>query len=541
MNIELVKKTVNELSKMIQKMHNVNLLMQDYGCVDGSIIGTGRSDYTIDSTTYNLKVKDKDFALIDIPGIEGDESAFETIIKESLERAHIIFYVNGSGKKIESETLQKIKRYMHDGTSVYALFNVHCKAKNERILGIDKEYREELEEAYIKQDKIVEQTEKELVPFLVDNYKGHIKLNGLLGFCSLAFSYENRTSIKKENDKNLCKDQMKYLKEYEDNKDLMLEDSHIRLLKNIIEKKVDSFDLDIMQENIKKLKNRMNEMILKISNLKKEEIKKLNAFINIYNEFNNRCYDAKNDFLRKMKHIASNIVTGAFNDLLNEIFDKIECDQGKTKPSEIQDIVEKRKDSIVEKIQQGINEKIDKAKEEFIEANKDAQERLKKDFEREKLQFNISLKVDKIEIDEAFVNAVKYTLKDFAKLALTVGRLAINGASIGTLITPGIGTAIGTAIGAVLGAVFRIWNYFASGKQRIDNAKVKIREAIDEQSGEVIKQINEELKRASYEQKISEYYNSLCNYIEMQKKQVNDVKKIINNVENEMLEIYSTI
>ena len=78
---------------MIQNMHNVNLLMQDYGCVDGTIIGTGRSDYTTDSTTYNLIVKDKKFALIDIPGIEGDESAFETIIKRSLERAHIIFYV----------------------------------------------------------------------------------------------------------------------------------------------------------------------------------------------------------------------------------------------------------------------------------------------------------------------------------------------------------------------------------------------------------------------------------------------------------------
>lgn len=541
MNIELAKKTINELSKMIQNIHKVNLLMQDYCCVDGTIIGTGRSDYTTDSTTYNLSIKDRNFALIDIPGIEGDESAFEAIIKQSLEKAHIIFYVNGSGKKIESETLQKIKKYMRDGTSVYALFNVHCKPKKERKPGIDKEYRKELEETYIKQNKIIEQTEKELVPFLGDNYKGYVCLNGLLGFSALAFSCGNRTSIKNEQDKNLRKNQEKYLEEYDNNKDCMLDDSHIPLLVNVIEKKIDSFDSDIMQENIKKLRNRMSDMILKISNLKKIETKKLNGFINAYNEFTDRCCDAKNDFIRTMKHVASNTVSNAFYELMNEIFDKIECDQGKTKPSEIQDIVEKRKDSIVEKIQQGINEKIDKATKTFKEAIKDAQDRLEKDFERGMLQFNISHKIDRLELDETFVNPLKYSLKDFTKLAFTVGKSVESVVSIATIITPDIGSVIVAAIGAVLVVLSSIWNFFVSEKKRINNAKAKIRESIDEQIEEATKHINEELKAMSYEQKISECYNSLCIDIEVQKKKISDVKKIINNVENEMMEVYRTI
>lgn len=540
MNIELAKKTINELSKMIQNIHKVNLLMQDYCCVDGTIIGTGRSDYTTDSTTYNLSIKDKNFALIDIPGIEGDESAFEAIIKQSLEKAHIIFYVNGSGKKIESETLQKIKKYMRDGTSVYALFNVHCKPKNERILGIDKEYRKELEETYIKQNKIIEQTEKELVPFLGDNYKGYVCLNGLLGFSALAFSCGNRTSIKNEQDKNLRKNQIKYLKEYNDNKDCMFDDSHIPLLVNVIEKKIDSFDSDIMQENIKKLRNRMSEMILKISNLKKEETKKLNGFINAYNEFTDRCCDAKNDFIRIMKHVASNTVSNAFYELMNEIFDKIECDQGKTKPSEIQDIADKRKNSIVEKIQQGINERIDKATKTFIETIKDAQERLKKDFERGQLQFDILLLLENIKIDEGFADALKYNSKDFMNYTSKVVGLGLTGAIIGSSI-PGLGTAIGAAIGAALGALSSLWNYFASKQERINNAKAKIREIIDEQIEEATKQINEELNAMSYEQKISECYNSLCIDIETQKKKISDVKIIINNVESEMMEVYSII
>ena len=239
---------------MIDKIKHVNSIAENLGCVDGTIIGTGRSDYTQGSTMYNLSIGNKGFALIDIPGIEGDESAFEDIIKQSLEHAHVIFYVNGSGKKIEQESLQKIKKYMHDGTSVWAIFNTHCKAKKERIPGIDKDYSEELKEAYSKQESIVRQTEEELVSFLGSNYKGSISLNGLLGFCSLAFDDKNNTSIRIENDKNLRRDQEKYLKEYLGNRNQMLEDSHISLLTRIIENKIGSFESDIIDENLKKLK-----------------------------------------------------------------------------------------------------------------------------------------------------------------------------------------------------------------------------------------------------------------------------------------------
>ncbi|MCQ2518147.1 MAG: hypothetical protein MJ119_05230, partial [Lachnospiraceae bacterium] len=131
MDTSLVKQLFEHLSVTLSQIDNVNCCASKIGCVDGTIIGTGRSDYTQGSTMYNLTIGDKRFALIDIPGIEGDESAFEAIIKKSLEQAHLIFYVNGSGKKIEKESLLKIKKYMQDGTSVYAVFNTHCKAKKE--------------------------------------------------------------------------------------------------------------------------------------------------------------------------------------------------------------------------------------------------------------------------------------------------------------------------------------------------------------------------------------------------------------------------
>lgn len=92
-------KLINDEINMFSKLEYINNLQINKGCVDGKIIGTGRSDYTQESTMYNLLVGNKNVILIDIPGIEGDESNYEQIISSSLDKAHIIFYVNGSGKK----------------------------------------------------------------------------------------------------------------------------------------------------------------------------------------------------------------------------------------------------------------------------------------------------------------------------------------------------------------------------------------------------------------------------------------------------------
>ncbi|WP_139533492.1 GTPase [Helicobacter pylori] len=41
---------------------------------DGAIIGDGRSDFTLETRSYTLKHNNKTFTLLDVPGIEGDES-----------------------------------------------------------------------------------------------------------------------------------------------------------------------------------------------------------------------------------------------------------------------------------------------------------------------------------------------------------------------------------------------------------------------------------------------------------------------------------
>ncbi|XBY08216.1 hypothetical protein ABR759_00505 [Escherichia coli] len=51
--------------------------------MDGLIIGTGEADFTKDNTHYNLRIDDKDFQLIDVPGIEGNETCYTHLVKKS--------------------------------------------------------------------------------------------------------------------------------------------------------------------------------------------------------------------------------------------------------------------------------------------------------------------------------------------------------------------------------------------------------------------------------------------------------------------------
>ena len=94
--------------------------------------------------------------------------------------------------------------------------------------------------------------------------------------------------------------------------------------------------LAVHWKNIKKLKNRLYEMITKIDDLKTSEISKIKGFIKVYNEFESNCYNAKEDFIQTMSHVGFNAASDAFSDVKAELFQMIETDKGKTDFKKIQ-------------------------------------------------------------------------------------------------------------------------------------------------------------------------------------------------------------
>ncbi len=517
---------ISEFSSLLDLENNL-------GCVDGKIIGTGRSDYTQGSTIYNLSIGEKSFALIDIPGIEGDESSFEGVIQDSLNKAHVVFYVNGSGKKIEKATLEKIKKYMRDGTSVYALFNVHCKAKKERLPGIDRTFFEELEYAYLRQDEIIEQTEAELKAFLGNNYKGSISLNGLLSFCGLAVDSNGKTTIVDEKDKSLRVDQQKYLKEYAYKARDLVRDGHIAIVQDTIAAKVENLESYIYEENIKKLRSRLHKMQTKVDKLNAAESSKIKGFIQTYNEFESNCFNAKEDFIQAIRHVGYNAASDAFLDVKSDLFQMVETNKGKATTADIQGYFDAHKDRIIQSIQEKINNRMAQAEQDYAEAIKDAQDRLVKDFEREQTEFEISLSAENLSLDDILGNALKYSWKSFGNDAFRVGSLALSGAGIGSLI-PGIGTIVGAAIGALVGILSSIWHFFATEDSRVNKAKEKIERAINEQIDVVSDDIKSEMEKLDFEQRINASYNQIYEQAEKQKEALSQIERVLRVVSDEL-------
>ncbi|EBV1275730.1 hypothetical protein D6T17_27195 [Salmonella enterica subsp. enterica serovar Oranienburg] len=96
---------------------------------DGEIIGTGVSDFTVDTTLYPFEVGNQRFALLDVPGIEGKEKDVLAQIQQAVGKAHAVFYVTGKaaapqkGDENNPGTLEKIKSHLNAQTEVWTLFN----------------------------------------------------------------------------------------------------------------------------------------------------------------------------------------------------------------------------------------------------------------------------------------------------------------------------------------------------------------------------------------------------------------------------------
>lgn len=122
------KKMLLELTSA-DKSRREALLIDMQGCKDGNIIGDGHSDFTRKAKTYRFTADGQAFALIDVPGTEGDEAKVNEQINNAVKRAHAVFYVTGkatppqTGEAGRPGTLEKIKAHLGDQTEIWTVFN----------------------------------------------------------------------------------------------------------------------------------------------------------------------------------------------------------------------------------------------------------------------------------------------------------------------------------------------------------------------------------------------------------------------------------
>ena len=153
---------------------------------NGSSIGDGHKDNTrqVSVQPYsNLQV-------LDMPGIEGKESEVVDEIFKAVQKAHIVFYINGTNKPLERGTTAKMKKYLQEQAAVYSVLNARGKSSRYRhvrgpvLQGDIQSVHKSMKRAF----------KRSLGP----QYRGNISVNAYLAFLARGRRIESRFKSDRE-------------------------------------------------------------------------------------------------------------------------------------------------------------------------------------------------------------------------------------------------------------------------------------------------------------------------------------------------------
>lgn len=513
MEILSLKENDIVLEKFIDHLNKGKDINFNTKAVDGKIIGTGRPDFTQDVTGYKLIYKDKPFILYDVPGIEGNEKNYEEIIQKAVNKAHLIFYVNGTSKKPEPGTAEKLKKYLRNYTSVYSIINLHCKPKKNREIEIDGTYSDELSKKFQEQlTSIKPQTEDVLKRILGDNFKKTVILNGLEAFSAYSYDEKNQEStIFIDKEKGLEKTQEKYFNEYNafpsPIKQMKI-DSCINEITDVIDSHADNFKPFIIETNKKKLIARLDSSLEIISEVETEANKMCKELIEGYKEFKSKSKEAEKNFCDYMEYsYISNAVSPVINKQFDEFRKIIEYKEGKIKKYDYESFFDEDKN---EEIKKNIQKQLKtdyKIQVEYFESNiKKATKRFSEDLENifkfsEVIFPNLDLNLSGIEKEMGEI------LKDVGGKLFKIGGFALGGLFLGI---PGV------VIGTILGLISVVIDFFLFKNARISKAKEKAKKVFSEIERKLCNDLESNFTVEGYTSNISDITRNIVNKCEQE-------------------------
>lgn len=455
--------------------------------VDGLIIGTGEADFTKGNTLYPLNYKGKRFQLIDVPGIEGDESKYAHMVREAVAKAHLVFYVNGTNKKPEKATAEKIRTYLRLGTQVCPLVNVRGNADAYEF----EEDRESLT-AHGASTAALQQTEEVLRSVLGSKVMqdGHC-VQGLLAFSSLASDPQTgRTTIDPSRGRDLVIQQRNYQKHFASSK-AMYEFSQIKSVAKVLHDKLGTFREDMIESN----KNKVHELLV-------ENITTLQTLHATHEAFVARTqpeFEKCREAIKGAGERFERLVTAGRKNLWDKLFNNL-----KESADEIVEQHYDDNDTIARKINRAFKSEQEQLKESLqaqferclVEMGNDLQQaiqRLLEDVARVEFEqllydveaLNINYKTPDLDLG--------LELGDYGWMAFNIGSYALAGAGIGTAF-PVIGNLIGAVAGALVGLLVSLLSVFTGKEKRIRKAQGQVQEKIDEAWSEARSALREERK-----------------------------------------------
>ncbi|EFA5294746.1 hypothetical protein [Escherichia coli] len=442
--------------------------------VDGLIIGTGEADFTKDNTHYNLRIDDKDFQLIDVPGIEGNETCYTHLVKKAIAQAHLVVYVNGTNKKPETSTAKKIKSYLEYGTQVYPLINVR---------GYSDDYEFEEDRVALEQQGRGGEALCQTVGVLASVLGADVLLNGncvqgLLAFSALAYDDNtHRTTIHPLRDRNLAVYQRGFFNVFPSRQE-MLTFSQIDAVAQTIKNKVATFREDIIESNKYKVRETLDQYLQVLEEQLNSHHCFLQKTIPEFEKCRTAFKNATGEFERRIANSRRNRWNSLFNDLGNACDGIVEHNFGDSSAIStlIRNEYEKRRKMMEQMMQEDTEESVKVLQEQTLQAVN----RLLEDIHNVELQHPLSFANSRsIEFSGEMVPGYELGMADFSSMVLKIGSYAMSGSAIGSIF-PVIGTLVGSAVGALLGIIMTIAGIFTSKASKIRKAQGKIRNKLEE-------------------------------------------------------------
>lgn len=462
---------------------------------DGLIVGDGRHDFTKTYEEYHLSIAGHPFTLIDVPGIEGNESEFKDVIKTALHKAHCIFYVQGHNKKPDRATAEKIKKYLGDWVKVYSIYNVRGGVSNYD----EEEERETLiTPGILKAESLIR---AEFKTILGDVYAGHVTLQGLL-----AMSAKASFSSKRE---DLIRGQQKLLKYFGGSSDKVLEFSQFKTLITLVEQKSSNFKSEIIEANKQKLISLAGNIATDIEQVMESQKNYLaNLESNLRTINREVCNNSMDSALRNITNKTRNAITSSYGELKSEIFDLID-----NEPSNINQLAEQYQEDVIENLENRIKSIVN----DELKKVRDTANRKIKDLDGvniKPIQFNQSIDLE-TEIDfSGALGELDIDLADVLSWTAKTAGTAATGALVGSFI-PGIGTLIGAGVGAFVGGIA----HACSG----DGGKADARKSVSDAIGKATQRAKNNVKSM---------LAPVIRDMDIQKRQLtNSVKTELTNIE----------
>lgn len=478
-----INKEIEERITYIKEIQLPKLLrmqnqLEDYGyykAIDGEIIGTGEADFTKGNTVYCFNDNNRNFQLLDVPGIEGNESKYEVFVKQAIAKAHLVFYVNGTNKKPEKATLEKIKHYLRRYAKVFVVCNVRGKgsAYENSEDCIDLETTHKHSQEVLKQT--VYELEKNLGPGVLS---GASNVQGLIAFSALAYT-PNKVSTINSSRKDLIRAQKGYLSDFK-SVFQMKSFSKIDVLHDVILRKLDTYKVDIVESNKRKLLELLQDNLKVLNearivnielttNIKRqvkffqEELNEcLSTFKDTYsksrkNYFNTYFLDIDN--LTTSLVIEHNAKVKFIKPELNMKMENLSC-KFKEDLEMLNESTLNELDTNIKRVLKRFADNITQLKEVFLFSSKD------------------NFYSEPLEVCESPLN-----LKMIVVSLFNILDYVFSGAAIGTLF-PGPGNIIGAVLGGIIGAIMEGIKYFKSNETKIRDLQKSIQKEVNSQKRE---------------------------------------------------------